>query len=295
MELRQLRYFVTIAEHLSFTKAAEYHYVAQPALSRSIANLELELGVKLLRRDQHNVCMTKSGACFLEEAKRIIAISEEAIMKVRRAESGYKWDLNIGFVPVSFYKRDLPKWISEFGAAHKDTRINITQYNSGVLYEAMKRKDIDIAFTFSCDVIYSPEFETHTLFKDRVSLITRGDGPVTQSGFTGLQDLADEPFVMLSERESTGFFNMAVNICRMRGLRPNIVCMPTSLETVLMLTEAGIGMTLLPSLSRMDQYASLKEIPLDGADTEIDMLIAWLKTNGSPILPHFIDYLKSTI
>ncbi|MDR3294985.1 MAG: LysR family transcriptional regulator [Clostridiales Family XIII bacterium] len=295
MELRQLRYFVTIAEHLSFTKAAKYLYVAQPALSHSVANLELEMNVKLFERNQHNVCLTKPGIYFLEDAKRIIALSEEAIQKARQVEFGYKWDLNIGFLPVPFYKHFLPKRIAEFSAAHKDTRLNITQYNSGVLYEALKHKDLDIGFTISCDAIDSAEFETYTFMKDRIFLIVRVDHPLAARESLSFQEITDEPFVMLSERESTGYFNMVIKICRSRGFKPNIVCMPTSLETVLMLTEAGTGMTILPSTSRIEHYASLKAIELEGADTEIDMVIAWRKPNRNPILPDFIEYLKSTM
>jgi len=292
MEFRQLRYFVTVAEHLSFTKAADHLFVAQPALSRSIANLESELGVKLFERNRHKVVLTRAGTIFLEEAKRLLRISEEAIRKTRQASDSLG-SLKIGFLPTFFYKKYLSAWVSEFHAAHSDIGLNLSQHNSGMLYEALKNQDLDVGFTISCDIIDNEGFDKLVVYSDKISLIMREDNPLALKEDLSFRDLGAEPFVMLSERESYGFFNTATKICLARGLKPNIVSTPTSLETVLLLADAGLGVTLLPSSSISGYTSKLKYIGLEGNDTYIDMVIAWKKNNRNPALSVFLEYMKT--
>jgi len=292
MEFRQLRYFVTVAEHLSFTQAAEHLFIAQSALSRSIANLELEIGVKLLERNQHKVILTEAGSIFLEESKRLLSISEEAIRKTRQANNS-EGSLKIGFLPTYFYRKYLSSWVSEFHASHNEIGLNLSQYNSGTLYEALKRQDLDVGFTISCDIIDIAEFDQFVVYSDKISLIMRNDNPLASKEGLRIRDLGEEPFVMLSERESFGFFNMAVKICLSRGFKPNIISAPTSLETVLLLTDAGIGLTLLPSSSKPGYSSNLKYIELEGDDTYIDMVVSWKKDNSNPALAVFLDYMKN--
>jgi DNA-binding transcriptional LysR family regulator len=290
MEFRQLQYFISIAEYLNFRRAAEHHYVAQPALSRSIANLEIELGVKLFERNQHMVKLTKPGELFLKEAKRIIDISNDAILKARQLNTDYLGNLNIGFVPTTFYKYFLPKWISDFRAAHQDIKFSITQYNSAMLHEALEHDDIDMGFTLSSDIKETPVITSKLLYQDHVSLIMRADNPFAETNID-FPKLTLESFIMLSDRESFGFFNMAIQICRNRGLNPNIISMPTLQETVLVLTDAGIGMTLLPSTSKNSNWPNLKTIQIPGNDTAINMIAAWKRGNNNPILPILLDFL----
>jgi len=292
MEFRQLRYFVTVAEHLNFTQAAEHLFIAQPALSRSIANLEFELGVKLFERNQHKVILTEPGTIFLEEAKRLLSISEEAIRKTRQANNS-NGNLKIGFLPTFFYRKYLSARISEFHTSHSEIGLNLSQYNSGTLYEALKHQDLDVGFTVSCDIIDKGGFNQFVVYSDNISLIMREDNALAAREDLCFRDLGAEPFVMLSERESFGFFNTAVKICLSRGVKPNIISTPTSLETVLLLTDVGIGVTLLPSSSITGYTSNLKYIGLEGDDTYIDMVIAWKKDNRNPALSVFLDYMKT--
>ena len=98
MELRHLRYFVTVAEALSFTKAAVKLHTSQPSLSRQIKDLEEELGVRLLNRTKQLVTLTEEGRSFLADAKRLLGLAAETIESVRRLHSGEIRALNIGYV-----------------------------------------------------------------------------------------------------------------------------------------------------------------------------------------------------
>src|SRR5512146_1474607 len=98
MELRHLRYFVAVAEALSFTKAAGKLHLAQPSLTRQIHNLEEELGVRLLNRSKSRVALTEEGRAFLLDARRLLALASESIQAVQRLSRGESGQLNIGYV-----------------------------------------------------------------------------------------------------------------------------------------------------------------------------------------------------
>src|SRR3954454_14526676 len=98
MEIRQLRYFTAVAEHLNFTEAAKKLFVAQPAVSQQIASLEKEIGFKLFNRDKHSVQLTHAGRVFLNDALEMLDRSEAAIKKARKAAIGEVGQLSIGFL-----------------------------------------------------------------------------------------------------------------------------------------------------------------------------------------------------
>src|SRR6187401_739341 len=98
MELRHLRYFVGVAETLSFTKAAEKLHTAQPSLTRQIKDLEEELGVRLLNRTKQQVSLTDEGRSFLIDAKRLLDLAREMVQSVQRLKRGEVSALNVGYV-----------------------------------------------------------------------------------------------------------------------------------------------------------------------------------------------------
>src|ERR1700738_3373434 len=113
MELRHLRYFVPVAEALSFTKAAEKLHTAQPSLSRQVKDLEEELGVRLLNRTKHLVSLTDEGRSFLADAQRPPSLAAETVESVRRLQSGEVRALNVGYVSNLFYEL-LPRTLASF-------------------------------------------------------------------------------------------------------------------------------------------------------------------------------------
>src|SRR5262245_18337631 len=113
MELRHRRYFVAVAEALNFTKATARLRLAQPALSRQVADLEDELGVDLLRRTSQCVLLTEEGSCFLAEARAILQLTEESVGMVRALARGEFGELELGYVPP-LDLHILPRALAEF-------------------------------------------------------------------------------------------------------------------------------------------------------------------------------------
>src|SRR5213080_58084 len=145
MELRHLRYFVGVAEALSFTKAAEKLHTAQPSLSRQVKDLEEELGVRLLNRTKHLVTLTDEGRSFLADAKRLLAFAAETVESVRRLHSGEVRALNLGYVINLFYGL-LPTTLASFGRLFPTVPINLFDMSCGDQFRAIEAGKIDLGF-----------------------------------------------------------------------------------------------------------------------------------------------------
>src|SRR5471032_1871236 len=124
MDLRHLRYFVAVAETLSFTKGAERLRLAQPSLTRQIRDLEEEIGVRLLDRTKQKVSLTDEGRSFLMDAKRVLNLAEEIVGSVQRLSRREVTALNIGYVANLFYDL-LPVTLASFQRSYPTVSINL--------------------------------------------------------------------------------------------------------------------------------------------------------------------------
>ena len=145
MELRHLRYFVAVAEALSFTRAAEKLRLAQPSLTRQVRNLEDEIGVKLLDRSNNRVSLTDEGRQFLFDAKKLLAMSAESIATVQRMNRGQSADLNIGYVANIHYGL-LPATLGAFRKLCPGVALNLFDMTSAEQFLALDARKIDLGF-----------------------------------------------------------------------------------------------------------------------------------------------------
>src|SRR6185437_13576392 len=145
MELRHLRYFVAVAEALSFTKAAEKLHTSQPSLSRQIKDLEEELGVRLLNRTKQLVTLTDEGRSFLVDAKRLLALAAQTVESVRRLQSGEVRALNIGYVSNLFYDL-LPRTLASFRQLFPSVSVNLFDMSCGEQFRALEDGKLDLGF-----------------------------------------------------------------------------------------------------------------------------------------------------
>ena len=157
MELRHLRYFIAVAAHGSFNRAAEILHLTQPALSRQVKDLEEELGVPLLVRSQNTVKLTKSGDLFYEEAREVIARANEAVQRVRgeaRSET-----LRVGYAP-SMITGIMSAVLEKFQSATPRVRLELTELSSREINELANEGRLDIAISPGISVTKGiPEFQ----------------------------------------------------------------------------------------------------------------------------------------
>ena len=145
MELRHLRYFVSVAEALSFTKAAQKLHTAQPSLTRQIKDLEEELGVRLLNRTKRQVTLTDEGRSFLTDARRLLDLAAETIESVRRLHSGETRALNIGYVS-NLFQDLLPKTLASFRQSFPTISVNLFDLSCGEQFRRLEDGKLDLGF-----------------------------------------------------------------------------------------------------------------------------------------------------
>jgi DNA-binding transcriptional LysR family regulator len=290
MEIRQLRYFISVAEHLNFTQAAKRLFVAQPAVSQQIASLEKELGLKLFVRDKHSVQLTPAGKVFLNDALELLNRFEEAINKAKRAAIGEVGQLNIGFLyaPV---KKFLPALVREFREKYPHVQINLNHYQTGQIVEKLRKGELDLAFTMAFRPEDKTEWGYKTLFSQPYGVFMNKNHRLSNRNCIPIIELADEPLVMLDRKEAPQGYDHLITLFSNHGLLPNITTQTQRIETVLMLVETGLGIAVLPK--HLDVYANptLRFIEIEEWQHSVDIVVAWKKTNTNPSIPLFLSEL----
>ncbi|MGW1215277.1 LysR family transcriptional regulator [Streptomyces sp. NPDC002499] len=196
VHVRDLRYFVTVAEELHFTRAAELLYVSQPALSKQIRALERQLGVELLRRDRHGVTLTAAGAALLPYARRVLADWAEAAVAVAEARAAERSTLVVGMSTSPGRGGLLPAIRSRFTAAHPEAVVRLRQVSWEDPTAGLAAGDADVAFVWLPLPDETRYAWTVVAEEPRLVALPRTHPLAARAGID-FADLADEPFLAL--------------------------------------------------------------------------------------------------
>jgi DNA-binding transcriptional LysR family regulator len=288
MELRHLRYFVSLAETLHFRRAAERLSIAQPALSQQIQQLERELGVQLLERTQRRVALTEAGVVFLERARMTLAEAAEAIRLARLAGRGEVGHLGVGAVTSALYGI-FPEVVREFRERHRHVHLTLHELPGNEQTRALRAGRIQVSF------LRPPVDETEI----EVRIITREPWVValpTAHRFAarqrvGLRALADEPFIAFPRELAPGIYDQVISMCQRAGFSPRIV-QEAQMQTIVSLVAAGIGVALVPSTLQNLSRKGLVYKALTGAPSKLELAVAWRREDRSPLLAQFLAVVK---
>ncbi|MDQ0228949.1 LysR family transcriptional regulator [Metabacillus malikii] len=242
MELRQLHYFMEVAEREHVSEAAQYLHVAQSAISRQIANLEAELGVTLFEREGRNVRLTPIGKVFLTHTKTAIKAIDYAKRQIDEYLDPERGSIKIGF-PTSLASHLLPTIISAFKEKYPNVAFHLRQGSYNFLIEAVINREIDLAFLGPVP-LNVPEVEGTILFSENISALVPISHPLATRNQILLNELRSDDFVLFPR----GYIlhEMAVDACKQAGFVPTISTEGEDLDAIKGLVSAGIGVTLLP-------------------------------------------------
>lgn len=293
MDIRQLRYFITVAEYLNFTKAANQLYVAQSAISHQIADLEEQVGVKLFIRNKRSVQLTPAGSVFLKEAIEIVEKTSGAIEKAQQTDSGVIGSLSIGFLSVHV-RSFLPKVIKRFRELYPKVELHLNHFPSKMLKESLEEGELDIALTQPSGLHRIEEIEIQTVAKEKYCIVMHKNHPLANYKKIKLPDLATEPFIIHNRHDSpVGSYDFIVHLCEQSGLTPRIVSQPRFVDTVPILVESEIGISILPKSFEAVSSPSLRFIEIDGLEGhDFELVMAWKKNNLNPSISLFLNILS---
>ncbi|MED4784277.1 LysR family transcriptional regulator [Brevibacillus choshinensis] len=294
MDVRQLRYFIAVAEQLNFTEAAKTLYVAQPAVSQQIAYLEKKLGVQLFIRSKHSVELTHAGTVFLKDAREIVQRLDASIETVRQAEEGLVGTINIGLLSVSV-RTFLPLVVRSFRKKYPNINIHFAFYNVGQINQKLENDEIDLAFTLSHGLGSMPGIACKKLWSQPYCVIMPHDHPLAANTLLRLEQLAQEPFVMLDRAQSPQGYDHILALCAKKGFSPHIVSHASRIDAVMLIVDAGIGITIQSRHVQMYATPTLRLVDLEGDDYEVDVVASWKEQTANRSVALFMEEVEQTL
>lgn len=291
MELRHLRYFCAVAEQKSFTRAARQLHVSQSGVSGQVRDLERELGVTLLRRNQREVALTPEGAVFLREARGILEHSERAIDMVVRASQGQYGKLTVGLCGPAT-SPFLPRLIREFRRRQPGVNVALKDISPAHQPEALANREIDIGFTRSLPAAFQKSLCSEVFFREPIVAALPQGHSLEREQAIRLAQLAADRFILYSRECAPDLFDAIVALCKRAKFSPRIVDSPGLWQSVLTMVEAGEGVALVPGCVQhlRSHGVSFKALRDRGCQSEV--ILAWRADDPDAICDGFLNLLR---
>lgn len=291
MELRHLHYFITVAEELHFSRAADRLHISQPPLSQQIRDLEAELGVKLFERTKRQVHLTAAGKVFLERSYGVLAQLEQAIAATQQIGRGEVGQLAIGFVDSAMYT-SLPEVLRVFREQFPAVELRLHELTTQEQIQALHHKQIDIGIVRSA--ISESGLSAECLLPESLVLALPETHPLSAQAQVSLSTLADELFILFPAKMGPVFYEQIIHSCQQAGFRPQVAQEAVQMQTIVGLVAAGLGIAIVPaSMQNFHRsgviYRSLQEqIPNTG------LYLAWRQHDSSPVVSAFLGLARKT-
>ncbi|POB10653.1 LysR family transcriptional regulator [Sulfobacillus sp. hq2] len=289
LELRQLTYFVAVAEELHFERAARRLSMTQPPLSQSIKQLEEELGVELFERSHRRIRLTRAGEAFLEESRRVLQAANHAVERARRVDRGEWGRLTVGFVGSATYDL-LPRVIRIFRQEYPDVTVETLELSTPMQIEALRHKRIDLGVLRP--PVDDPAVETETVYSTASVLAMPKAQDMKISGPLHWKDLRAMPFVLLSPKTWEWYYYQILAYAREAGFEPNILQEAMEFQTVIGLVAAGMGVAVVPKSAQNLHTEDVVYKTLIGGHPQADMAVGWRRGDQSSALTAFVEVAR---
>ena len=294
MQIRQLEYFVAVAEQLNFTKAAKQFYISQTAVTLQIKALEEELGIVLFYRTNRKVELTPAGKTFLDDARAILRRTRDAVSRAQKADTGLTGHLNFGYVK-GYEKTFLSDILADYHTNYPNISLSLVRENVAELYDGIFDGSLDIIF----NILYSfddmedmKEMEYIVLKEYPLLAVMPVSHPLSHRTSIKRSDLMGYPLVDIKKSENR--YGEAKTIARAfsdSGIAPEVSYTSDDIETSILAVAAGLGYALLPSY--ITDNIAVKEkvtaIPIEGEERQLPIIAAWNKDNKNPARIKFLS------
>lgn len=287
MELRHLRYFIAVAEELHFTRAAARLHIGQPPLSQQIQMLEKEVGALLFERSKRWVRLTEAGKFFLNDARRILALSEQAMETARRASRGEVGELRVGFTSSMPFTVILQQVVNLYRQRYPQVSLSLQEMTSMRQIEAIAHRTLDVGFVRPPEMEITGNVSVTTLRHDPLMLVMPSNHRLARKKSVKLHELADEEFVMYSKDVGTGIHAQIVRLCRQAGFEPHIVQEAREAATIIGLVVAGCGVSILPESFQCIQMQGVCYRNIADPDAVTALMLATRSNESTPLIDAF--------
>ncbi len=290
IELRQLRYFVAVAEEMHFGRAAIKLNMSQPPLSQAIMALEQQLGAPLFIRDTRKICLSVAGEVLLPEARRLLAQAYALPQLAQRAATGNLGQIDIAFVSIADYSI-LPPLLQQFHQLYPQVQVNLREATSNVQLDLLLASDIDVGF------IIPPIANDHQSQLSYRKVLTESLVLAAPSNFhtknpNSLSAYQALPLILFPRKIAPALHDTILTCFRQHGLTPSIGQEAIQMQTIVALVSAGMGIALVPQSVSNLKRPGVTYHALANTDARVEIGVAWRNEQASPALLNFLRLLE---
>jgi LysR family transcriptional regulator, benzoate and cis,cis-muconate-responsive activator of ben and cat genes len=295
LTMRQLQYFVAVAEDEHFTRASERLLIAQPALSRQVHELEEALQVELFVRNAHGVRLTEAGRELLARAHDLFAMLSRTVDAVRAAADGSRGRLRLGFYGPSVYNNLVPRAsIERFRLEFPDVEIVVYEMFSEQVASSLRAGTIDVGI--SRDIPLNPDLDIRRLIRERLVVLLQASDPIADATAVAFRDLDHRGLITFPAVLIAGVVQRIRDLARENGASLHVAQEVTQLHTVAYLVSQGRGIAILPSSSAyhvLDGFEGIVTRDLSDPGSTIDLFVITRSGEESPMVHHFLEILET--
>ncbi|MDB6085101.1 MAG: LysR family transcriptional regulator [Gammaproteobacteria bacterium] len=292
MEIRRLRYFVAVAEELSFTRAAQRLHIAQPPLSIQIRALEQEVGARLFDRDQRHVSLTQAGKHLLERARGILASLESAKAEVAAVALGELGSLRLGYASSAMFTSSLTSAIKLFQIGYPHVLLTLHELPSLDQLNHLHSRRLDAGILRRSDASVPSGILIEEWYRAPLVAAMANDHPLTKRRAIGIGDLRGQPLIMYPRDSGIGLYWQILRLCEKAGFRPHIVREVQELTSIIGLVDAGVGIAIVPVDTRSIHLEGVTYVPLRDKEAYSTLYLAYRDRDGNPHLRGLLSQLR---
>lgn len=294
MELRQLRYFVAVAEVEHFNHAAEHLHVAQSALSRHVKELERELGVDLFERLPRGVRLTPAGHALADRARRILDEVEAAYALARETQQGRVGLLRLGFNAIAVKNGVVPTALHRFRLDRPGVHLSFNTLTSPEQLSLLYADHLDVGFLYT-EPGSHPELNFVEIVSYRMVVAMRRDHPLAVQPVLRISDLRDQPFVWITEERHCWITDRLSAECGAHGFTPRVVQGADDAEAQMSLVAVGLGIAFVHPTQQQSAGSDLlyKEV----ADLSLvwPLYLCWRRSDDRPVVLGFAQTVQDLL
>jgi DNA-binding transcriptional LysR family regulator len=266
IDLRQLRYFVAVAEHLHFARAAASLGMAQPPLTQQVQKLEQRLGCALFTRKPRRTALTEAGRVLLKDATRLLRECDEAVERTRSAGRGETGRLTVG-TPPSVMLTALPAIIRQYREQYPEVQFTLREMSTSAVAAALEAGQLDVGLLR--EVTRVGDVEAEVVLREPVVAVIPATHPLAARARLSLRHLASEPFVLFPRRLGAEFYDRLLSFCVDAGFTPRVVQEATQWQSVVTFVETGLGVSVAPACVERFKWSGVVYRRLPGLTTSI--------------------------
>lgn len=293
LELRQLRYFIAVAEEMHFGKAALRLNMTQPPLSQAIQSLETLLGTALFIRTTRHTALTPAGIALLPEARRLLEQANSLRQLAQRAAAGAQGHLSLAFVSVADYSI-LPPTLRAFRQSHPDVSIELREATTDIQLDALEKSEIDAGFM----IPPLPEKLQHLLCYQKILteplMLAAPEHLLPRHSSLKMENCPDLPLILFPRKIAPSLHDAILGHFHAVGKTPVIGQEAIQMQTIVGLVSAGMGIALVPQSVSNLQRPGVVYHPIEHATPAVEIGIVWRKDNPSAVLASFLQLLHTT-